>query len=319
MQRRTELLSACSPNLLLQPDAAREVAALTTPAKSRSTQTLVAHSCMSTDAPSTEQTRRSSASNVSSPLRPNALSFDVLSVAESFGSDDQATYEVNETSCLFELAGAVVDNDLTEDVEALPQTPKGKMRHMQSSIHRSSGERCETHASAIAEPSKEEQAAAASGGSQSDQCCNSLAQPSTSSGTVQELRTLRIRLQGCGHRQQQRFIQELVASASNVMVTKGFHSVRQGIKIETGKDAGTASSTDLSFPCALSALGFFGLFDEYVWESSNGCQTCVIKLSSQEFHQELSNRAIKLRFANPAVITPTNVSEYFGVELQRES
>ena len=69
----------------------------------------------------------------------------------------------------------------------------------------------------------------------------------------------------------------------------------------------------------MPTLGLFVLFDEYVWESPNGCQTILVKLSTHEFEKDSNSRAVKLRFAGPTSITstPTNVSEYFGVPLWR--
>ena len=129
----------------------------------------------------------------------------------------------------------------------------------------------------------------------------------------QALRTIGIRLQGhgIGERQKPQAIQQLVASASTLMISKGFSTVEQGIKIDAG--SGGASNMNLLFPCAVSARGFYLMFDEYVWETSN-YHPLIIKLRNQRFKRELSSREVKLRFMDPAAVTPASVAKHFGIE-----
>ena len=109
-------------------------------------------------------------------------------------------------------------------------------------------------------------------------------------------------------------MKELLAGASHALVQRGFSSVPIGIQVVEGmsnRDKHRKATSDLLFPCVLSARGFFLLFDEYVWESSDGCHSVVVGLSSED--EQLHDRSVKCHFADPSMITPAKIAEYFNM------
>ena len=109
-------------------------------------------------------------------------------------------------------------------------------------------------------------------------------------------------------------MKELLAGASHALVQGGFSSVSSGIQVVEGmsnRDKHRKATSDLLFPCVLSARGFFLLFDEYVWESSDGCHSVVGGSSSDD--ELLRDRSVKRHFADPSMVTPDNIAEYFNM------
>ena len=129
-------------------------------------------------------------------------------------------------------------------------------------------------------------------------------------------RTLHIALRGCGEgpKRQNTMMKELLAGAAHALVQRGFGSVSSGIQIVAGvsnRDKDRKATSDLLFPCVLSARGFFLLFDEYVWDSSDGCHSVVVGLSSDD--ELLHDRSVKRHFADPSMVTPDKIAEYFNM------
>ena len=129
-------------------------------------------------------------------------------------------------------------------------------------------------------------------------------------------RTLHITLRGCGEdpKLQSTLLKELVAGASHALVQRGFSSVSSGIQIVADmstEDKVRRAATDPLFPCVWSARGFFLLFDEYVWDSSNGCHNVIVGLSSDD--EQLYDRSVKCHFADPSMVTPAKITEYFNM------
>ena len=124
-----------------------------------------------------------------------------------------------------------------------------------------------------------------------------------------DLRNLTVMLDGDGFstQQQRRLVQQLVGGASQAMISKGFDSIKDGIKID--KIRGASSNTfQLSFPDAISAIAFYKMFDDYHWESDN-YRCLVVRLSSREYHSQLNSPLLTTRFATPDAITPAKVYE----------
>ena len=136
--------------------------------------------------------------------------------------------------------------------------------------------------------------------------------PSTS--LADRLRPLSITLQGnCAPKSQQnRYVQQLVAGASQALISKGFISIRQGIKVDGDKGASGVGPSQLSFPDPASALGFYLLFQDYHREATN-CQCVVVHLANNKFQKELNDPRLKSRFAIPDAVTPGNVNEVLGI------
>ena len=117
-------------------------------------------------------------------------------------------------------------------------------------------------------------------------------------------------------------IQELVASASRLLGSKGFTVVQDGIQIQSihGEDQG--SPAELTFPCVASALGFFLVFRDYQWETNN-YQSSTVESSNSEFERQVKalHPTARARFYNPSEVTPSNVMEHFpmSVPIQHES
>ena len=145
-----------------------------------------------------------------------------------------------------------------------------------------------------------------------------------SSEDSRALRIVRISLQGdaIAKKHKHSKLQELVASASNLLGSKGFTSVQDGIQIQSihGEDQG--GPAELTFPCVASALGFFLLFRDYEWESSN-YQCLTVKLSNGELERQVKalDPTARVRFYNSSEVTPGNVMEHFpmSVPIQHES
>jgi len=125
----------------------------------------------------------------------------------------------------------------------------------------------------------------------------------------ERLHRVRIALDGNGISKRQHFgmIQDLVASATQVLSARGFESVQQRVKVDK-LDGGIV---ELLFPDAVCARGFYLLFDEYHWDTSDGSHCLVVDLSNDEIKKEMSSPNLKLLFANPAAITPANILEHF--------
>ena len=105
-------------------------------------------------------------------------------------------------------------------------------------------------------------------------------------------------------------LQELVAGVSHVLLGKGFSSVQQGIKItaDMNNDGGPA---ELVFPCPLSARGFYVMFQDYHWESSN-YQCAVLRLTNVQFQKEMSSPELRNFFADSDAVTPANISKHLS-------
>ena len=138
--------------------------------------------------------------------------------------------------------------------------------------------------------------------------------PKPSSSVAEGLRTFNITLQGdcIPKRQQHRFIQQLVDGASQAMISKGFDSVRLDIKVDGGRGTFPGGPSQLTFPDAVSAFGFYLLFNDYDWESTD-FQCVVVRLTNEKFQSELTNPTLKSRFANTNAVTPGNVCEVLGI------
>ena len=145
-----------------------------------------------------------------------------------------------------------------------------------------------------------------------------------SSEEARSLRTLRISLQGdaIAKKHKQTKIQELVATASHLLVSKGFASVRDGIQIQCSHGEVQGSPAELIFPCIASAMGFFLLFRDYQWEGSN-YQCLTVKLNNTEFESQVKalDPLVRARFYSSCEVTPSSVMEHFpmSVPMQRES
>ena len=124
-----------------------------------------------------------------------------------------------------------------------------------------------------------------------------------------DLRTVRIRLRGDGIGKQREFrmVQELTAAASKILIEKGFHFVESGIEVDAEK-GGIA----LSFPCEISARGFWLLFRDYVWES-DAYHCLFVELRNIEFERQYSTLEpeVRHRFFKSSEVTPVNVLAYF--------
>ena len=111
-------------------------------------------------------------------------------------------------------------------------------------------------------------------------------------------------------------MKELLAGASHALVQRGFSSVSSGIQVvadTSNQNKDRRAATNLLFPCELSAKGFSLLFDEYVWDASDGCRSVVVGLSSED--EQLHDRSVKCHFADPSMITPAKIAEYFNIAL----
>jgi len=119
-----------------------------------------------------------------------------------------------------------------------------------------------------------------------------------------DLRTVRISSQGgaSGEKFKQRMVPELAAGAKHALIAKGFTSVEQGIVVKEAQ---------LTFPCAVSARAFYLLFDNYEWESSNGCMSTTIRVHSHGFQRDMDNPTLKQLFVSSSAITPSNILEHF--------
>ena len=96
------------------------------------------------------------------------------------------------------------------------------------------------------------------------------------------------------------------------MVLRGFDSVRLGIKVDGGRGIFPGGPSQLTFPDAVSAFGFYILFNDYDWESTD-FQCVVVRLTNEKFQSELTNPTLKFRFANTDAVTPGNVCEVLGI------
>ena len=105
-------------------------------------------------------------------------------------------------------------------------------------------------------------------------------------------------------------LQELVAGVSHVLLGKGFSSVQQGIKIaaDMNNDGGPA---ELVFPCPVSARGFYAMFQDYHWESSNN-QCAVVRLTNAQFQKEMSSPELRSFFAESEAVTPANIWKHLS-------
>ena len=110
-------------------------------------------------------------------------------------------------------------------------------------------------------------------------------------------------------------LQELVAGVSHVMLARGFKFIQQGIQINEVVD-GNFGPVELLFPCAVSARGFYIMFQDYHWESSN-YQCVVVRLKNKRFQEDLNSPELIQVFASSDAVTPANISSHFP--LQRQS
>ena len=115
---------------------------------------------------------------------------------------------------------------------------------------------------------------------------------------------VRISLHGgaSGEKFKQRLVPELAAGAKHALIAKGFTSVEQGIVVK---------DTPLTFPCAVSARAFYLLFDNYQWESSNGCMSITNRVHNHSFQKDMENPTLKRLFISSSTITPSNILKHF--------
>ena len=73
---------------------------------------------------------------------------------------------------------------------------------------------------------------------------------------------------------------------------------------------------ELTFPCEVTARGFYLTFNDYHWETSN-YQCMVVKLSNEAFHREMDTPDVKRQFLDTASVTPTKISDYFALHPPR--
>ena len=110
-------------------------------------------------------------------------------------------------------------------------------------------------------------------------------------------------------------VDQLVAAASQILVTKGFlSSTQQGIETHnTCNEAGRAGHSRLSFPCESSAMGFYLLFQDYQWESSDGGPGLTVELDNPELQRQIKalDSTVRYRFYDASEITPANVLDHF--------
>ena len=127
----------------------------------------------------------------------------------------------------------------------------------------------------------------------------------------ESLRRVGINLLGgaLSNQQQHRMLEELVAGVSHVMLAKGFSSIQQGIQNNEVMDK-KFGLAELLFPCAVSARGFYFLFQDYHWEGSN-YQCVVLSLKNKRFQEDLSIPDLGQFFASSSAVTPANISSHF--------
>ena len=133
--------------------------------------------------------------------------------------------------------------------------------------------------------------------------------PSSTQG-LQDLHRLTVSLEGDSFSAQRRgrMVQQFVDGASHAMMSKGFSSIKDGIKVDSVSGATATGAFELSFPDAISTIAFFMMFDDYHWESDN-YHCLVVRLSSAEYHSQLSSPILRSRFAALDAITPGRISE----------
>ena len=113
-------------------------------------------------------------------------------------------------------------------------------------------------------------------------------------------------------------MRQLVDSGSQVLADKGFDTIQRSIKVDMPKSACRAGITQLSFPDAVSAFGFYLLFRDYHWETTN-YQCMVVQVSNKEFQRVLkSNPMLISRFVDPSAVTPDNVLVLLSENLQEK-
>ena len=91
------------------------------------------------------------------------------------------------------------------------------------------------------------------------------------------------------------------------MLEKGFNAIQQGVQIDELTDVHGTATTQLVFPNATCAYGFYLLFYDYHWESSN-YQCMVVQLSNKEY-QKLRTPETIIKFADTSKVTPDNVQQ----------
>lgn len=142
-----------------------------------------------------------------------------------------------------------------------------------------------------------------------------------SSEDVRALRTVRIELHGnaFGRRQQRSKINEFLAGAAHAMASKGFISMQQGLRIDSEQGDSQRGPVDLSFPCEVSAVGFYLLFKNYEWESSDGFHSMTVNLSNNDFDRQIDclDPEVRFRFYSPSEVTPANVLEYLPLSANK--
>ena len=106
-------------------------------------------------------------------------------------------------------------------------------------------------------------------------------------------------------------IKELVASASQILISMGFSSIQRGIQVEGGR----RGQSELLFPCALSACGFWLLFKDYEWES-DAYQCLSVELSNIELERRwrILEPKERHRFLTSSGITPASVVAYLNAQ-----
>ena len=110
-------------------------------------------------------------------------------------------------------------------------------------------------------------------------------------------------------------VDQVVPAASQILVTKGFlSSTQQDIETHnTCNEAGRAGQNRLSFPCESSAMGFYLLFQDYQWESSDGGPGLTVELDNSEFQRQIKalDSTVRYRFYDAREITPACVLDHF--------
>ena len=107
----------------------------------------------------------------------------------------------------------------------------------------------------------------------------------------ESMRTVYMTMQGdrAGNTQKSGVVEQLVAAVSRILVPKRFlTSTQQGIETHnTCNEAGRAGHSRLSFPCESSAMGFYLLFQDYQWESSDGGPGLIVELDNPELQRQI--------------------------------
>jgi len=111
-------------------------------------------------------------------------------------------------------------------------------------------------------------------------------------------------------------IEQLVAAASQSMIGRGFELPQQGIQIDRHVCSTGGERVELTFPCEVTARGFYLTFNDYHWETSN-YQCMVVKLSNEAFYREMDTPDVKRQFLDTASVTPTKISDYFALHPPR--